>query len=175
MSHTTTLRLRASSRRSLFVGALATLALAACAPITPRDTPRAAERPLMQAFLLEARLSATDGRQAASGRMEWAHTPQADRLTLLSPLGQIVARLDSGPDGARLMSADGTRREAPSADALLPDVLGVDVPSARLPRWLQGAPDVDAQIRKLDASGRPQLVIDQGWRIDYLAYASEDA
>lgn len=175
MSHTTTLRLRASSRRSLFVGALATLALAACAPITPRDTPRAAERPLMQAFLLEARLSATDGRQAASGRMEWAHTPQADRLTLLSPLGQIVARLDSGPDGARLMSADGTQRDAPSADALLPDVLGVDVPSARLPRWLQGAPDVDAQIRQLDANGRPQLVIDQGWRIDYLAYASEDA
>ena len=52
-------------------------------------------------------------------------------------------------------------------------VLGIDVPSARLPRWVQGAPDDGAQIRERDAAGRPQLVIDQGWRIDYLAYADD--
>lgn len=160
-------------RRTLLAGTVAALVLAACAPIAPREAAGAAPRALMPAFLLDGRMSATDGRQAASGRVEWEHATHTDRLTLLSPLGQIVARLDSGPDGARLTSADGTQRDAPSADALLPEVLGIEVPSARLPRWVQGAPDIDADVRQRDAAGRPQLVIDQGWRIDYLAYADE--
>jgi len=167
------LRAPALRRRSLLAGAAAALVLAACTPLVPRETANAAARPLMPAFQLDGRMSATDGRQAASGRVEWEHAPQTDRLTLLSPLGQIVARLDSDADGARLMSADGTQRDAPSADALLPEVLGIDVPSARLPRWVQGAPDTGAQIRERDAVGRPQLVIDQGWRIDYLAYVDD--
>ena len=89
-------------RRTLLAGTVAALVLAACAPIAPREAAGAAPRALMPAFLLDGRMSATDGRQAASGRVEWEHATHTDRLTLLSPLGQIVARLDSGPDGARL-------------------------------------------------------------------------
>lgn len=163
------------ARRGLLMGACIALTLVACAPMAPREHARVAPRALMPAFLLEGRLSATDGQQAASGRVEWEHAPQTDRLTLLSPLGQIVARLDRGPEGARLLSADGAQRDASSADALLPEVLGIEVPSARLPRWLQGAPDAGAEIRQYDAAGRPQLVIDQGWRIDYLSYTDERA
>lgn len=158
---------------SLLAGTTAALMLAACAPMVARESTNAARRPLIPAFALDGRMSATDGRQAASGRVEWEHAPHTDRLTVLSPLGQIVARLDGSPNGARLTSADGTQREAPSADALLPEVLGIDVPSARLPRWVQGAPDADASIRQRDSAGRPLLVIDQGWRIDYLAYADD--
>ena len=89
------------------------------------------------------------------------------RALLLNMLTAHVAYIGG------LLSADGTQRDAPSADALLPEVLGIDVPSARLPRWVQGAPEAGAQIRERDAVGRPQLVIDQGWRIDYLAYADD--
>lgn len=160
-------------RRGLLAGMAAAAALAACAPIVPREPADAALRAPMPAFVLDGRMSATDGRQGASGRVEWEHAAQTDRLTLLSPLGQIVARLDSGPEGARLTSADGTQREAPSTDALLPEILGIEIPSARLPRWVQGAPDAAAQVRERDGAGRPLLVIDQGWRIDYLDYASE--
>ncbi|MER2551737.1 MAG: outer membrane lipoprotein LolB, partial [Thauera sp.] len=48
-------------------------------------------------------------------------------------------------------------------------------PAPRLPRWVQAAPDADAEVRTRDSSGRPQLVIDQGWRIDYLGYADDTA
>ncbi|HMV93871.1 MAG TPA: outer membrane lipoprotein LolB, partial [Thauera aminoaromatica] len=60
-------------------------------------------------------------------------------------------------------------------DALLPEALGVDLPAARLPRWIQAAPAADAEVRILDAAGRPQLVFDQGWRIDYAGYADDTA
>ena len=59
-------------------------------------------------------------------------------------------------------------------DALLPEALGVDLPAARLPRD-PGRPDEDAEVRILDAAGRPQLVFDQGWRIDYAGYADDTA
>ena len=72
-------------------------------------------------------------------------------------------------------AADGSRREAANVDTLLPEVLGVDLPAARLPRWIQAAPDEDAEVRALDAGGRPLLVFDHGWRIDYPGYADDTA
>lgn len=162
-----------SSRRRLLVAGAAAALLGACAPMTAREDAVAARRATLPSFMLEGRLSATDGRQAASGRVEWAHAATADRLVLLSPLGQIVARLDSSPAGASLIQADGSRLDSASADTLLPAVLGVDVPAARLPLWVQGATDGGTQVRERDGAGRPLHVIDQGWRIDYLAYADE--
>jgi len=160
------------ARRAL--SALATLLLfTACAPLPVREGLASAPRVVQPAFLIEGRLSATDGREAASGRFEWLHAPAHDRLTLFSPLGQIVARLDGAPTGASLLSADGSRRDAADVDTLLPAVLGIELPAARLPRWVQGAPDGGAEVRERDAAGRPLLVIDHGWRIDYLAYADD--
>jgi outer membrane lipoprotein LolB len=52
---------------------------------------------------------------------------------------------------------------------------GVDLPAARLPRWIQAAPAADAEVRDLDPAGRPQRVFDQGWRIDYAGYADDTA
>jgi outer membrane lipoprotein LolB len=162
------------ARRAL--SALATLLLfTACAPLPVREGLASAPRVVQPAFLIEGRLSATDGREAASGRFEWSHAPAHDRLTLFSPLGQIVARLDGAPAGASLLSADGSRRDAADLDTLLPAVLGIELPAARLPRWVQGAPDTGAEVRATDEAGRPLLIIDQGWRIDYLGYADHSA
>ena len=60
-------------------------------------------------------------------------------------------------------------------NALLPELLGVELPAARLPRWIQAAPAADAEVRDLDTAGRPQQVFDQGWRIDYTGYADDTA
>lgn len=161
-------------RRALLAAAGALLA-AACAPLPVRDGVTPVPRTVWPAFLIDGRLSATDGREAASGRFEWSHAPAQDRLTLFSPLGHIVARLDGSPGGASLLAADGSRRDAADVDALLPAVLGIELPAARLPRWVQAAPDARAEVRALDAAGRPLLVFDEGWRIDYLGYADDTA
>ncbi|HRP25409.1 MAG TPA: lipoprotein insertase outer membrane protein LolB [Thauera sp.] len=164
---------RRRRRRSLLVAAGACCVLAACAPLTPMGDTAAASRSALPAFLLEGRLSASDGQQAATGRVEWQHTPGADSLTLVTPLGQVAARLDSDAGGARLVSADGRRLEAASADLLLPQVLGIEVPVARLALWVQAAPDDSAEVRLRDAHGRPALLVDHGWRIDYQSYADD--
>lgn len=159
---------------SLFAALLTAAALSACAPLAPSVAP-AAERHATAAFELEGRMSASDGARAASGRVEWQHAPASDTWTVYTPLGQIAARLESDAEGARLTDASGQQLDAPRADALLPQVLGVDVPVARLADWVQATPGNGAEVRARDALGRPALVIDQGWRIDYLEYAAPGA
>ena len=157
-------------------GALAAvLCLPACTPLAAVAPSTIAARTRAPAFELGGRISASDGQQAASGRIEWQHDPASERITLLTPLGQVAARLDANALGARLETADGQLQTADSAAALLPRVLGVDVPVERLGGWVQAAPDSAAEVRTRDAAGRPALVIDQGWRIDYLDYSSDAA
>lgn len=161
----------AARRAALAMLAGVVVGLAACAPLSPVAHEAAARRPVFAAFELQGRLSATDGQQAASGRVEWQHRAHADSWTVFTPLGQIAAQLDSDATGATLLTADGLRERAASADELLPRVLGVELPVAQLSRWVQASPDGHADVRQRDALGRPALVIDRGWRIDYLDYA----
>jgi outer membrane lipoprotein LolB len=163
---------RVALRRGL-PATVAVLLSAACAPLPPAPPAGLAAREAVAAFELEGRISATDGSRAASGRFDWQHDPVADRWTVYNPLGQIAARLERDPVGARLLAADGSMVEATSAEELLPLVLGVEVPVARLARWVQAAPDDRAEVRHVDSVGRPTLVIDHGWRIDYPAYAGD--
>ncbi|THF61227.1 lipoprotein insertase outer membrane protein LolB [Pseudothauera rhizosphaerae] len=151
----------------------ASLLAAGCATPLAIHTP-AAERPLAAGFTLEGRLSASDGASAASGRLEWQHQADGDRWTVLSPLGQIVAQLERDRHGALLRTADGRRYAAANADELLPQVLGVDAPVALLPAWVQAAPGPHGEVRARDARGRPALVVDTGWRIEYPEYAADD-
>ena len=158
--------------------ALAAALLGGCAVLpasTPTTAPPAVTRVAAPAFELAGRLSASDGTNAASGSLEWVHGHAADQWTVYTPLGQIAARLDSTPDGAELLTANGERRHTANAEALLPELLGIEIPVARLGGWVQGAPAADAEIRTVDGIGRPALVIDQGWRIDYLEYHGDGA
>ncbi|MBN8442229.1 MAG: outer membrane lipoprotein LolB [Thauera sp.] len=159
----------------LLVSALTCAALAGCAPMGPAQATLHAQRSLAPAFELEGRMSASDGSRAASGRVEWQHDTTADRWTVFTPLGQIAAQLESDAAGARLIDGSGQLVEAPDADTLLPQVIGVAVPVARLSRWVQAAPDGEAEVRNVDPLGRPTLIIDQGWRIEYQDYASTAA
>ncbi len=157
--------------------ALGCAVLGACTSMSPQPVPiaDAVARKAATAFELEGRLSASDTSRAASGRIEWQHARDSDRWTVLNPLGQIAARLERSPRGAELVTADGRQYRAATAEALLPELIGIDIPVERLTLWVQAAPPTDAEVREIDPLGRPALLIDQGWRIDYLEYASADA
>lgn len=159
--------------------ALATSALTTACTLfsAPAPAPESVARQTFGAFSLTGRLSATDGEHSATGRLEWQHAPGTDRWTVLSPFGQIVARIEASPTGAELTLANGERRHAAQAAdlmaGLLPGIVDAGLPPARLAAWVQAAPPADAEVRTLDAHGRPARAIDQGWSIDYLAYRDE--
>jgi outer membrane lipoprotein LolB len=141
-------------------------------PVAP--PPESVARQMFDAFSISGRLSASDGKQSASGRLDWEHRIESDRWTVFSPLGQIVAKIDSGPGGAEVLLANGERREAKKIvdliPILLPGAAEAGLPPERLAAWVQAAPLCGAEVRTLDAQGRPARLIDQGWIIDYLGY-----
>lgn len=145
------------------------LGMSGCASVEqPAQT--AVSRHIVDRFSLEGRVAAYQDSQSVHGQLEWSHDEYHDRWTLLTPLGQIAAQLERTPEGVRLLTADGRQYQAPQFDALPEAVANVPVPLEYLARWVQAAPADPAQIRSLDEVGRPVVVVDQGWRIEYLEY-----
>jgi len=99
-----------------------------------------------------ASISRGDARDAVSGRFTLAAGPTRSVLDLASPLGNTLARVEAGAEGATLTApqSDGTLAtwHGPSADALAESVLGYALPVAGLPDWLEGRA----------AAGRPALL-----------------
>lgn len=161
--------------RSRMLPLCASILLSACATTLPPATSSLAARTAHPAFELEGRLSANDEHRSVSGPFDWRHDPLHDQWTAYSPLGQILAELHATPSGAELTLADGQRLGAASVGELLPALIGIDLPFARLPGWVQAVPYDSAEVRRTDGQGRPLQVIDQGWRIDYNEYHAPTA
>src|SRR6185436_11571685 len=71
-------------------------------------------------------------------RLRWTHRPAADTWIFASPLGNEVARIESGAGGATLTQAGGERFNAPSFSTLTARILGVALEPAVLAGWLHG-------------------------------------
>lgn len=148
--------------------------LAGCA--TPLRAPQGVVRSQIDQFAVSARFSLRlenpgEIAQQWSGRLQWQHAANNDRLLFADPLGQGVAELDSQPGSARLRLASGETHSAPDAEKLLAGRLGYALPLRQLPNWLLGRAGSNGQI-DLDTQGRPLRLLEDGWRVDY-AYDDE--
>jgi outer membrane lipoprotein LolB len=113
-----------------------------------------------------------DRHETASGRFELTVNKPDVTLDLSTPLGTTVARVQSGPAGARLTvpSAGGLRTaQGPDADALSLEVLGWTLPVSGISDWIEGRP-VPGRPYRLDpgAAGTTELEQD-GWTIRFEA------
>jgi outer membrane lipoprotein LolB len=157
--------------------------LAACATVSPPvdQAGRAAvaeARVFQPSLTLAGRLSVNYesrlGAEALHGSFQWHQDGPQTRVVLLSPLGQALARIDSGPQGATLIQAGQPARTASDVDALAANALGWPLPVAGLREWLQGFA-LDASGRRLTATPRASSVMTlDGWRIDYPSWQVDE-
>ncbi len=108
----------------------------------PSATPCAPDAPLgppLAGFDIDGRISLRQGQRTDHLNFVWRHDAAQDELTLSTPLGQGLARLQRDGHGARLRLSDGSERVAPDWRALARDALRSDVPIDVLPDWLRGA------------------------------------
>ena len=123
---------------------------------------------------LSVRYEDRSGPQALHGSFQWNQVPDETHITLLSPLGQTVARIAVTPAGAVLEQASRPPLDAGNADALTAQALGWPLPVAGLRDWLQGFGS-DAQGRSFVAS--PQsgtFTTADGWRLRYSTWQDDD-
>jgi outer membrane lipoprotein LolB len=135
--------------------------LAACAAL-PEPSP-----PPPGGFELSGRVAVHHPKDAASGKIFWRHSDDADELLITSPLGQGIARINRERDEYRLVTGDNQLYRASDAESLTEQALGWRLPLAGLPDWVRGraSPGRPAETRR-NASGVLELRQD-GWRIVY--------
>ena len=136
----------------------------------PGDLPA---RSTLDAFSLEGRFSLRNEDTSYSGRLSWRHDRGGDEVLLSSPLGQGIAEIVSGADGARLTANDGQIYSAADAETLTRDVLGYPLPLAQMSDWVRGRLR-DAEESSFDELGRPFKLRVAMWRIEY-GYENDDA
>jgi len=143
----------------------AALLAAGCAELTERQPGQPVE------FELTARFAARYGSEAASGQLAWRHEAGHDEVLISSPLGQGLARVTRGPQGATLVLSDDRRFTAPDAETLTEEVLGFRLPLKGLADWVRARPEAGAPAQtELGAQGRPASIEQSGWRIEYQEY-----
>ncbi|AWG32198.1 lipoprotein insertase outer membrane protein LolB [Burkholderia cenocepacia] len=162
----------------------AALALAGCA-----STPPSANAPT-GAVLQTAATHAYHGRfavryddrlgnpQNVYGNFDWQEHGDDVSLELRSPLGQTLAVVKSTPRAASLELPNRPTQYAPDVGDLMQKTLGFELPLAGLRYWLlpTAAPATPAETVRDPADGtRIKQLRQDGWTIDYLAYADAPA
>jgi outer membrane lipoprotein LolB len=131
--------------------------------------PAVEQQPQHYSGRFAASISRGDARDAASGRFTLAAGPTRSVLDLASPLGNTLARVEAGAEGATLTApqGDGTLAtwHGPSADALAESVLGYALPVTGLPDWLQGRAAAGRPALLSPETGPAERIEQDGWVI----------
>lgn len=157
------LRLRAACAR---VGALLVSGgLVGCASLGPSAP---AERVHTGRFSAVAQFA--DRQENASGRFALSVRSGSLTLDLASALGTTLARVESGPDGARLTEPGSPPRElrGASAEALAERVLGFALPTVGLGDWIVGRPAPGRPAATTAHNGHLIAIEQDGWTIRVL-------
>jgi len=153
----------------------AALAGCASAPERPAGAPPSGPvAPYTDTITLAGKINVTytrDGnREALIGRFEWQQSTQRTEVTILSPLGQIVAQIAVTPRQATLREGNKPLRTADNIDALSAQALGWTLPVSGLREWLQGHATA-AGGKHFRASAQDATVVTaDGWRLSYVSW-----
>lgn len=158
--------------------------LAGCAapgPVAPTDRHAAAQA--HQRWLEGLTQWRASGRVAVevpgdgwSATVQWRQQAASYRIQLSGPFGQGAVRIDGDNAGVSLRTAEGRVARAPSAEQLMAQELGAEVPVTALRYWLTGRPAPQQPVTHLhlDDAGR-LLELDQaGWQVRYAEYEDSE-
>lgn len=102
--------------------------------------------------------------QSGSFTIEWSQHQDAFEISLFGPLGMTAARVTGDGEGVSLEAPGEPLVTARSADALLADNLGLDIPVTPLRFWVRGVPAPGPHRKGRDS------IAQFGWTIEYLQH-----
>ena len=159
------------------VGLLVTaVLLSGCASLRSRDDGNA---PVVEpgavaeikALKLSGRLGIKQGNEGQSGSLRWLHAPPKHEITVYSPIGTTVAKIEQNENGAQLTTSDKEVYKADDPDQLMEQVMGWHFPLNGMQYWVLGrvAPEGPAEEER-GANNRLMRLKQQDWDIQYADY-----
>ncbi len=167
-----TLSLRALAlAMSLLLSACAGLPEPTVAPTDWRE--QRARIDAIDHFTAQGKVALRTAEQAETASLVWQQAGESSHLRLSGPMGVSATTVTSNGSEVVIRQGDTTQRWDIDDPALQPTP-GWDLPLGALQHWLKGVPDPGLGVDKLelDAAGvLPKTLQQQGWRIDYQAFA----
>ena len=119
------------------------------------------------AFDLSGRIAVRYQERAFSSALRWKQNAAGDELWLNTPLGQTVAHLEDGRDGAVLTTAEQKQYRAQSIEALTQSAFGWRFPLAGLRYWVlgQAAPGIGTSGVGRDTANRLIALTQADWQV----------
>ncbi|CAB3664370.1 lipoprotein insertase outer membrane protein LolB [Paraburkholderia rhynchosiae] len=166
--------------------AAAVVALAGCASVKPQgpSTSNAATAVTAQTSRayqgrFAVQYNDQNGQQRnAYGNFSWQETGDTVTLQLRNPLGQTLAIVTSSPASATLELPNRQPLTADNVSTLMQNALGFALPVEGLRYWLQPSPAPTSRAKTEKDPEQPSRlkeITQDGWTIDYLAYAEAPA
>jgi outer membrane lipoprotein LolB len=176
----------APRRAALGLAAAVVVTLAGCASVKPQgpSTSNAATAVTTQTsrayhgrFAIQ--YNDQNGQQRnAYGNFSWQETGDTVTLQLRNPLGQTLAIVTSSPASATLELPNRQPLTADNVSTLMQNALGFALPVEGLRYWLQPSPAPTSRAKTEKDPEQPSRfkeITQDGWTIDYLAYAEAPA
>lgn len=113
---------------------------------------------------------------SGSARLHWTQQQDRYQIQLSGPLGQGAIRINGTANNVDLLKNGKIIAHANSAEALIKQQLGWQLPISLLYYWIQGIPAPDIAIDSQQYTEQ-QLVrlSQQEWSVEFLRYTSTDA
>ncbi len=134
------------------------------------DTPRSCSEKAGVKGRFSIHYQADGKEESLHGGFDWKQAPDYTVITLLSPLGQSMAKIEITPQLTTFIAPNKAPRSAANAEELIKSELGWTLPVTGLKDWLQGCA-TDMQGKPFIASPESKQVITRdGWQIDYITW-----
>lgn len=108
--------------------------------------------------------------------MDWAQkSAQQYLMQINNPItGGVLAKLSRNSAGVSLVANDGKTYRDTNEERLLQRQAGISLPIKGMQYWMRGLASPQYKMDKvvLDALGRPQSLIQAGWKVEYSRYTS---
>lgn len=177
---------RAPRGAVLGFAAATVLALAGCASVKPQGPSTSNAATSVTAQTVRAyqgrfaiQYNDQNGQQRnAYGNFTWQETGDTVTLQLRNPLGQTLAIVTSSPASATLELPNRQPLTADNVSTLMQNALGFALPVEGLRYWLQPSPAPTSRAKTEKDPEQPsrlKQITQDGWTIDYLAYADAPA
>ena len=112
-----------------------------------------------------------DGREESlHGTFGWEQSPDYTVVTLMSPLGQTMARIEVTPQMATFIAPNRSPQSAPNAEELIKSQLGWTLPVSGLKGWLQGCATDSLGHSFIATPESTQVITKDGWQINYASW-----
>ncbi|HAI69110.1 MAG TPA: outer membrane lipoprotein LolB [Gammaproteobacteria bacterium] len=145
--------------------------LSACVSL-PKLPPLPASQ--LDSWRLKGRIAISTDSESWTASVYWQQQGSAYQLRLNLPLGQGALLLEADDKGVIMRTADNQTYKAANADALMADVLKLEMPVTDLQFWIRGIPAPHSSPDRYLLNDKKQLrhLQQDGWFITYLHYVN---